>query len=185
MKAKALVAWFLIIFSSTGLSAKAGEVSDRVELAQTGESARVHNPECKSGNLPTAADVLLKLGTGLVDKYIGYPVTTTIYENTSPGNRDWIKARLGIHNGKSSCQTLCVVYPKSAQNVKVSTCLSETGGDGLGCRHGDNGDVDPPAYAGVDGVSKAETSQGIMFCATGKNWSHNKDRWYTVKATWQ
>jgi hypothetical protein len=58
------------------------------------------------------------------------------------------------------------------------------GGDGLRCFQGRTDNAGPPAWAAVASFSLADTSQARDFCASGKNWSGNRDRWFIVKATW-
>lgn len=170
-----LIGAFCMLYPASG---SADTVQMTVELAQTGESARVDNPECATPNLPTAGDVVVQLGTALVDKSIGYPITGVLWENASPGNRDWLKARLGLNNGKSSCQTLCVTHPKVP--VTYSLCISETGGDGLTCHDGGveslNGDFVNTAWAAAEAASTYETGAAVLVCVTAKNWSHNRNR---------
>jgi hypothetical protein len=176
----------LLIVESLLLSpiASAKEVSSEIELKQTGESARVPSPECGRGASMTAADLILKAGTAAIDAYIGQPVTSTLLEKMPPGNRDWLKGRLGIHDGKSTCGTVCVAVPAKAR-VTYSACASETGRDGLGCSS-KAGDLDPPAHFGIASFTASTTRSGRVrvICASGKNWSHNRDRWFSVKASY-
>jgi hypothetical protein len=159
------------------------EVVNRVELLQTGQSARVHNPACATGAGLTVADLILNAGAAAIDHFTGAPFAQTILEQAPPGNRNWLEVRLGIHDGKSTCATICVAYPAD-KNANLSACLSETGGEGLGCFAGKTDDADPPAWAAIQNFTTGATAKTKVFCATGKNWSHNRNRWFIVKATW-
>jgi hypothetical protein len=173
----------LATLTAIATPASAGTSESRVELKQTGESARRNNPACATGAGMTAADFILKVGAVVVDRYIGQPVTMTILEQTSPGNREWLKGRLGIHDGRATCATLCVVVPNNV-NPRLEACLSETGGDGLGCFNHTTENADPPAFAAIQSFTDGRTANAHVFCASGKNWSHNRDRWFIVRAVW-
>lgn len=161
-------------------SARAVEARATIELVQTGESAKVENPGCADGVNVSAADVILKVGSAVADEYIGAPITSTVIENLSPGNRDWLKVRLGLHDGKSTCAIQCVVLPNT--QARLEACLSETGGDGLQC-YKEPGDY---PWGRVESFTTAVTDSGAakVFCARGKNWSHNRNRWFVVTANW-
>ncbi|RYG88005.1 MAG: hypothetical protein EON59_05775, partial [Alphaproteobacteria bacterium] len=161
--------------SSVAAPAAATEVIAEVELLQTGESAKTHNPACGVPGSTTTADMLLHLGAAAVDAYVGQPVGTQVLKQVSPGNRDWVKGRLGIHDGKSTCATVCVSVPRRAK-VSYQVCMSETGRNGKGCTSAP-GDLDPPAYANIAKIDTASTDASTLICATGKNWSHNRNRW--------
>lgn len=161
-------------------SAHGEEVRSEVELKQTGEPARVHSPECALGNSVTAADIVLKAGAGAIDAYIGQPVTTTILSHVPPANRDWLKVRLGIHDGKATCATVCVAAPIQ-RDVQYIACMSETGRDGENCVSAAR-ELDPPGWAEITSISKSQTSSATLICASAKNWSHKRDRWFSIRA---
>jgi len=123
--------------------------------------------------------VILQSGAAVIDAHVGVPVASVILENLSPGNKNWLKVRLGLHNGPSFCATQCVTYPKNV-GAKAQACMSETGGDGLRC-YSSAGDYD---WGRVENFTFASTEKVTVFCARGKNWSHNRNRWFIVKATW-
>jgi hypothetical protein len=174
-----LVAASFAVSSAQTSVANAEEVRAGMVLYQTGESAAVHSPDCSSGG-PTAADVVLKVGAAVLDRAIGAPVTSAILNNLSPGNVDWLKARLGLHNGKSACATQCVVYPAGV-NARLEAGMGEHPGH-EGLRWFDHpGEID---WGAVENFSTATTGKAQLFCAQGKNWSHNRNRVFYVKATY-
>lgn len=175
------VLWTCLILSMTSPSrAKGEEAVAQIELMQTGEPARVYNPACAVRAELSAADVILKAGAALIDDYIGVPITSAVIDKMPPGNKNWLKARLGIHGGPAHCASLCVTYPSNAQ-ATLQACLSETGGDGAACYETDS---DYP-WGRVEHFTTEDTNNGTsVFCAHGKNWSHNHNRWFAVKATW-
>jgi hypothetical protein len=178
MTAKLALLLCFIIFADSAHS-KSME-SKKLNLLQTGEPASVHSPACAATNQTTAADMMLKAGAAAIDYYYGTTVATTILEKTPPGNRNWLKVRLGIHNGQSTCGSVCMVVP-TRKKLKYEACQSESGGDGEACRS-TVGDL--PRYAAVSATSKARAKRGQLVCATGKNWSHNADRLFWIRATY-
>lgn len=162
------------------------EVSQRTEILQTGEAARENNPACYHGQR-NAGEVLLQAGAAVVDAYIGQPLVSNALAQVPPGNQQWLKDRLGISNGQSNCITQCVIVPKDAK-ATYTVSFSETGGDGYSERSSQNpnelnGDYGT-GYCGVEGASVAVTEKAMIFCATGKNWSHNRNRWFSIKAVY-
>jgi hypothetical protein len=163
-----------ILFATPCVNAE--EVVARTELLQTGEPARVHNPDCSDGFGITAANLVLWLGPKILDSFIGYPVLSEAFSRMSEGNRNWFKVRMGLHDGPSHCATQCVVVPRVS--FRGVACLSETGGDGLEC-HEQAADY---PWGRVENFTITWTANYGVFCASGKNWSHNRNRWFTVKA---
>jgi len=166
--------------------------SPRVEIPQTGEAARVNNPVCGTGtNGIAAVEVVAKAGASALDNYLetqgvptigGYGITSGFLAAVSnQGNRQWLADRLGISDGKSTCATQCVIYPKAEKaRLSIWGCLSETGGDGLDC--GANG-WSQGQWMGVWNLTHADTDKNTVSCMTGKNWSANRNRWFWVVAT--
>lgn len=166
--------------------------SPKIEIQQTGQSASQNAPPCGSASDPLkAGEVVAKAGAAAIDKYLetqgvptvgGYGITQGLLNAVdNAGNRDWLRGRLGLNNGPSSCATQCVVYPTSqAAQLSIFGCLSETGGDGLDC--GANG-WDQGQWMGVHNLTHASTGKNTVSCMTGKNWSHNRNRWFWVVAT--
>lgn len=162
------------------------EVSQRIEIPQTGEAAREHNPPCYLGGR-NAGEIILQAGAAAIDAYIGQPLVSEILERVPQGNQQWLKDRLGISNGKSNCVTLCVVVPKDVVPT-FTISFSETGGDRYSERSSQNvadlnGDYGTD-WCGVEAASIAETDRANLFCATGKNWPHNRNRWFQIKASY-
>jgi len=160
----------------------------RLELPQTGKPAGQHNPPCSTPVTGTqASDVLLKLGAAGIDSLIGAPVASAALEKAPPGNIQWLKDRIGISNndGPSTCATQCVVAPKNA-NPRFDACMTETGGDGAHCvpsAQDYNGGGDHQ-FGRLENFTRTTTDKATLFCATGKNWSHNRNRWFEVRAFW-
>jgi hypothetical protein len=171
----------LVVCGAITLDAQNVRVLAKIELPQTIEPAGIHNPQCgdpRPAQL-TAGDLLIKAGAAAIDAYLQLPVTSTFLEKMPEGNRQWLRDRLGAsqNNGKASCATLCITYPTTL-NPTVDACTTETGGDGAHCRTSP-ADTD---FARVENFTKAATGGTTVFCATGKNWSHNKNRWFYVRA---
>jgi len=159
-------------------AAKADEVVARTELLQTGEPARVHNPDCSAGYEISAGNLVLWLGPKAIDYFIGAPIVSEAFKHLNEGNQNWLKVRMGLHNGPSHCATQCVVVPR--RSFTGYACLSETGGDGLECH---TAAADYP-WGRVENFSVTWTENAGVFCASGKNWSHNRNRLFTVKAVY-
>jgi hypothetical protein len=178
---RAAVALVLVAISATEVSAQR-VVEARVELLQTGEPASVHNPDCADGAAPmTAADLVLKVGAAAVDAYIGYPVVTPLLEKADSGQVNWLKVRMGLHNGKAHCATQCIIVPAASfKDSKDEVCMSETGGDGLECH---SGNADYP-WGWMGNFSYTRTSNSGVICAYAKNWSHNRNRWFILRSTY-
>jgi hypothetical protein len=176
-----------IVFAIHVSAQQTKKVENEVELTQTGSIAGQHNPPCgEPEKVFNAQDVVLKAGAAAIDAYIGAPIATPILDKVPPGNRDWLGSRLGIpRNGPSRCATLCVAYPKNVK-ARVEACMSETGRDGRDCA------TAPKDYDGrgdhqfgrFDSFTTASTDQTTVACVDGKNWSNNRNRWFTVTATY-
>lgn len=170
------------------LYAQDHKVEAEVLLPQTGEKAGQHNPPCGNQVVgPTAADVILRAGAAAIDAYIGQPLVGPALEQASPGNQQWLKDRLGLpRNGPSTCATQCVIYPIGVTARILDACLTESGTDGSRCYtapsdHDAGGDHQ---YGRVENFTYGKTQNANVFCATGKNWSHNRNRRFLVRAIW-
>jgi hypothetical protein len=163
-------------------AANAQIIEAKLELKQTGESARKHNPECRTSDHFSAADVAIRLGAVALIRSVGLPLTPPILDAATPGNIDWLKGRMGVHDGRSTCATQCIHVPARPQ-YNVQACFSETGGDKMGCTSSVAENVGPPDWVAVSKFDSAPTELGTLYCATGKNWSHNRDRWFYLRAT--
>jgi len=173
----------LAIGIAIGLLAEceAVEVRSSTTLWQTGEPANVDNPECGAdATKMTAGDVILKVGAAVIDKYVGAPVASTVIDNLDPATKNWLKVRLGLHGGKATCATQCVVFPNG--NARLEACLVEDSGAGLQCT---TATADYP-WGRVEAFSTAATDSGKakVFCAHGKNWSHDRNRFFYVTANY-
>jgi hypothetical protein len=126
------------------------------------------------------ADLVMQFIAGSIHNYIGHAVTSTIWDAQQPDHRQWLYDRLGgPKSGFSICMTKCVVVPTD-KNVTYRTCYSETGDDGAQCFGGDgNGDE----FAVVN-TSMAQRGDALLLCATGKNWSRNRNRRFWIHAEW-
>jgi hypothetical protein len=160
--------------------AEEGRTHAQTELLQTGEPARVNNPDCTNDWSIRASNVIFKLGTTVIDRYIGVPVSATVLRFASENDRNWLAVRLGIHSGGSSCATQCVIYPKGVKIKEKKACIAETGGDGSTCADSDR-EVD---WGRLENFSTSETPNAVVFCASAKNWSHNRNRWFTIWVIW-
>lgn len=166
--------------------------SPRVEVPQTGVSATEQAPRCGDQRAGVRADeVVARIGAGAIDNYLekasavpvgGYGVSGVLAAMAaSDGDSQWLKDRLGIGGGLSSCATQCVMYPiAEAPRLSIFGCLSETGGDGLDC--GADG-WEQGQWMGAYNLSHASTEKATVSCMTAKNWSHNRNRWFWVVAT--
>lgn len=162
------------------------EVSHRIEIPQTGEAASEDNPSCYHGGT-NSGEVILKAGAAAIDAYIGQPFVSGALEQVAPGNRQWLKDRLGISNGKSNCVTICLVVPRNS-NPTFTISFSETGGDGYSEKSSQNvADLNGSygtGWCGVENASVRDTENATVLCVTGKNWSHNRNRWFQARANY-
>lgn len=166
--------------------------SPRAQMRQTGVSVSTHAPACGNGaQNVNASDVVAKAGAATIDQYLetegyrapfGQGITPSLVSSIgNSASRDWLVNLVGLSRNKSSCETQCVIVPKERDpGLSVLACLSETGGDGLDC--GPNGWMEGH-WMGAENLTHAATSKAVVHCMTGKNWSHNRDRWFWVVAT--
>jgi hypothetical protein len=162
------------------LGQRADAPQARIELTQTGDPARVDNPDCSTttGGM-TAGDLVLIVGAAAIDAYVGSPVALPMLKVADRGQLDWLKVRLGLHDGKSTCATQCVVIPASLPSPEIQACMSESGGDGLECTN----TARRYPFGAMENFTIATTSGGArVACVLGKNWSHNRNRWFYVQA---
>jgi len=163
-------------------------VEAAVKLPQSVNEAGQHNPPCYDTDIPStkASDVVLKAGAALIDAYVGQPVAGPFLAKLPRGNREWFEDRIGIPKiGLSTCATLCVIYPAGVQATSLEACISESGHDAGRCYRSPSdydGGGQPHYYARVENFTTYKTEKAQVFCATGKNWSHNQDRPFYVRA---
>lgn len=195
-------------------SANAGEAKAEALIPQSGERAGDRDPPCGGDSGGIKADVVLNAIAGSIDYMTGgNPVASTILAAQPPGNREWLMDRLGIpKNGPATCQTLCVVYSTSSRPT-FETCISESGTkpdgvpDAWQCKrgstpgeaeffynyryqpgehnHNPNNEADNiHAHARTAAATTAARGNSTLFCVIGKNWAHNRDRRFSIKASW-
>lgn len=153
------------------------EVVEEAILRSIGEPAGQHNPPCANGQ-PTTAKMVFGALSAATDAYIGAPVTATINE-LWPEKDNWKAARLGIHDGKSACQTLCMVVPNDAS---VRACMRDNGGKS--CTTKSRGPKEDWGIGWMTIVDVTKATAGpynVLFCATGKNWSDNRQRAFSIE----
>ena len=158
--------------------AKANTVESRVEIMQTGVPASIPDPPCADEVNDLPATTVLNGIAGSIDYAAGIPVGSALLATQPPGNKEWLLQRIGVpRNGPSFCATLCAPAPANV-TASAKACYSETGGDGQECFAGDSG---VRQFFSVVNFSKALRGDAQLICATGKNWSHNRNRWFWLK----
>jgi hypothetical protein len=149
---------------------------DEVIIPSSGEPAAKHNPACARDDDKTTAQTVFGYLSKATDAYLGGPYTASVSE-MFPEKDAWKAARLGIHDGKSRCRLLCAIVPNDADVVacmrdntgKSCTSKNKTGDWGIG-------------WMAVVGVQTASAGKdNVVFCATGKNWSHNRERAFSLE----
>jgi hypothetical protein len=170
----------LFCFGANTCVADEVETSRYPEIPQSIEPIRDPEPQGPDCYRSVTADLVQQFITGSMHDYIGYPITSTIWDAQRPDHREWLHDRLGgPKSGFSICMTKCVVVP-SNKNVTYRTCYSEPGDGDVQCFVGDgNGD----AFAVVD-TSFVQRGDAILLCATGKNWSRNRSRKFWIHVEW-
>jgi hypothetical protein len=166
--------------------------SPRAQIRQTGVSVSTHAPACGNGaQSVNASDVVARAGAATIDRYLetegyrapfGQGITPSLLSSVdSSASRDWLVSLVELSRNQSSCETQCVIVPKERDtSLSIFACLSETGGDGLDC--GANGWMEGQ-WMGAENLTHASTPKAVVHCMTGRNWSHNRDRWFWVVAT--
>lgn len=164
----------LLLFSP----AKADQIALTTTLPPSGEPSSEHNPPCGADGSPTSADAIVSGLAGGVDYIVGLPIASTVIQ--SDDARNWLKARLDIHNGKASCQTLCGTLPSGASFTatgRVSDLEKSTDAFALS---NSNKFHDTDWWAGIDGPTTADASDAKLVCYQVKNWSHDRSRDYEI-----
>ena len=113
----------LFIASSSGVHAQR-VIEARMELLQTGQPARVPNPDCTDQPSFDAGRLVAQLGAAAIDAYVGYPVATPLVQRMDQGQFNWFSARMGLHNGGAHCATQCIIVPAAAYRTveRKSAC---------------------------------------------------------------
>lgn len=179
---KKAVFLFALAFNVLAQSAQAVEVT--ITLPRSQIPSRDDNPECGNTELEAqTASAILRGVTGALDSYIGMPVTSATTQMF--GGAGDVLARLGLHNGKSACQAVCVVAPVNASFRTYMTPIPGRGEKGWT----DPASAESPSAANGTwewgrSVNSSAVRQGnaILFCTTAKNWSHDQDRSFTLRA---
>jgi len=151
-------------------------VTDEIIIPASGEPASKHNPACVRDNDRTTAQTVFGYLSQATDAYLGGPYTASV-SDMFPEKDAWKAARLGIHDGKSRCRLQCAVVPNDSDVVacmrdntgESCTKVNMTGEWGIGWM----------AIVGVQSTSAGPDN--TLFCATGKNWSHNRERAFSIK----
>lgn len=180
-----------IFILTLSVSCLAQSLRPSLNLRATGEPAGAHNPECGNFQTQSAAQVIMQGAAAGLDAYVGLPLASTALEKLSDSERGWVAARLGIHNGMSRCGTVCAVVPASVQ-PKIRVCMAEATGQALQqggttypashCSEGEEGYV-PYSLAFAPTVARTKVGNTLV-CASGKNWSHDRDRVLSLDITW-
>jgi hypothetical protein len=181
----ALLAFSMLSTDIAGIGpneARAGQAINYVNLPASGESGR-NTPPCNDGGPTTADEIVSKLGRS-IDKTTQYgPIAETIVAN--PSVRNWLKVRLGIHNGPSTCATLCVNIPANVTynwevcasdgrtSCKSSLKSSSFGEFGIG-------------WSLVENLTNAIADGGNdrVVCVRVRNWKHDRSRDMKLTVTW-
>jgi len=151
-----------------------------IKLPGPKEPAREDNPPCASQANVTTADAVLAVVGAAIDTYVGYPVATGVLENLDNDKQNQLKVMLGIHDGKSTCATLCVVIPKTGA-VDTHACMRDAGGQ-QNCRDKDGKFGGGPSA--VINMSIAQSAGARLYCATGKNWQQGWYKYFSIGAKW-
>lgn len=170
MRLRLLAGLSTALFCASAVLAGGFVSTGSVTLPASGEAAGRHNPPCTDGYTPTTAQIVTPQVYAILDNYTGFPIASTM-SSVIPGFDSWVAARMGIHNGPSTCASQCIVVPAG---TAVRACMSD-GHDGTQCKALANGDG-PLAWAGTESLTKEETKGKHIICTTGKNWSHDRNR---------
>lgn len=161
-------------------SAIADQVVLTAGLPPSGEQASGHNPPCGADGSATTADAVVSALAGGADYVIGLPIVSTITSNEDA--RNWVKVRLGIHNGLASCQTLCGALPSGASFSATGRIWDgewSTTPTPLPITASDK-PFDPDRWALIASPTIADAQDARVVCYQVKNWSHDRARDYEI-----
>jgi hypothetical protein len=199
-------------FSQPQAIAQVREVKFEQQLIKSGEPARIPNPACEptsfvnmakefaaDGNLNTSAqkvaeqlvqslqrkvlDSAYQSLSKAIDAYTGVPIISTL-SSTLPEFDNWAKPRLGLHAGRSSCVTGCVVVPSDV-STSATACILNTHDSATSCHRQNQANAAGVGHAAVQGFSRARLGQSTVICVTGKNWKHDWTRTLRLTAAYQ
>lgn len=149
---------------------------------------RQDNPQCANdAGLRKASDVLAQYGAAYLDSVARQNSATFDEGFLFSDGEDAIKNEEGgrdlfqIPTHLASCVTEVLLVPKDrAAGLSIFGCLSNKDGSGLAC--GTSGWKDRTSM-GVFNLTAAETEKTTIYALTGKNWSHQSDRWFWIVAS--
>ena len=74
-----------------------------------------------------------------------------------------------------------LLYPANVP-VHREYCFSETGGNDRHCFHDGQPNNGIDFTKGINLSTYRDPARNMeLFCVTGKNWSHNRERWFEVR----
>jgi hypothetical protein len=190
---KTFLATVVISFALVSIPALAGQVSWDGILPASGEPARVDNPDCSDPNTArlTANDIVDMIGAG-IDAYTGYPIASRTLQVAPTHVREFINRGLGLNNGQAACQTACIAVPTNA-GARFQSCLRQIASSGGSAAEpfvctplsrNPSAANQTLTWGRVTNATRATRGNTQVLCATGKNWSHNRPREFSVRAEW-
>jgi hypothetical protein len=185
-----------------GQAAEADTVTAQTILPESREPARDNpDPPCGDPGAITNADKVLQEAGGALKDATGVPVDQII--NQLPSEQQArLKVMLGIHNGPSTCATICVTVPadKPVRWLSGFTVILPDGQNIGMLWYPKNG---PTPYAEtvstanpadiqivhtwgrITNMTVANAGSNVrLYCFLGKNHSHTQAREFAIKATW-
>jgi hypothetical protein len=161
-------------------------ISQTIKLGQSGPPGERPDPDCGDGTGISSAEVARTIPVEAVAQAASNDagaLAGAAVKGIAQNHAGWLDARLGRHDGKARCASLCVYYPRQS-NYLLRACLSEAGLDRLNCAGGmvfyDIGSL--PDAAITDFSVTDNGSKYNIFCATAKNWSAEGDRLFYIAA---
>jgi hypothetical protein len=162
-------------------------ISETIKLGQSGSPGETPNPDCSDGTGISAGEVARTISVEAVAQAASNnagPLAGFAVKRVAQTNANWLDARLGRHDGKAKCGSLCVYYLRKPGRVPRA-CLSEPGLDRLNCVGGmvfyDIGSLPDVAVTDFSVTSESGSNYDV-FCATAKNWSAEGDRLFYIAA---
>lgn len=178
---------FFAVVAMTGLMSATAMAQTMIEagaeLLPSGVPASDDNPPCGDPQVEKVKANMVSNALGsAADRFIGYPILSTALQSLDQDTRNTINQWLGQNHGKSSCQTICAAAPPNVQ-AKFQSCINhftESGQfSGLEC----SAITSDAAQAVIDdnfgkttNGSADNNGKALIFCVTGKNWSHDQRR---------
>jgi len=151
---------------------------------------RQDNPQCANdAGMRKASDVLAQYGAAYLDSIVQHEGAARTFDEGllfSDGadaikNEEAGRDLFRIPTHLASCVTEVLLVPKDrAAGLSIFGCLSNKDGSGLAC--GASGWEDRKSE-GVFNLTAAETQKTAIYALTGKNWSHQSDRWFWIVAS--